>query len=271
MKRGFGRVAICAALALAVLGATPTLAAKIGLVSSDKTTNNVVKNFLVSTGQFADSDITYIQTSATWGGSTPTLATLKQYDALLVWTNWNPVDPTALGNVLADYVDAGGGVVISPFASSRAVASVGGKFATADYNPFVSSGAISSAAVNLGTIVEPTSPIMDGVTTLSTSKRDNVTVASGATVLANWQDGVVAVALGKNNRVVGINTYPGETTLLNDPKTSVVYPSGDYARLYANALTFAATPAPVPEPSTMLAGGTILAGIPCFFRRRRRK
>ena len=47
---------------------------------------------------------------------TPTLATLQQYSAVLVWANHCFNNPTALGNVLADYIDGGGVVVVSVFA-----------------------------------------------------------------------------------------------------------------------------------------------------------
>src|SRR5262249_22039984 len=49
---------------------------------------------------------------------TPTLAQLQQYDAVLNFTNYPPTNPSALGNVLADYVDGGGGLVLATFSFS---------------------------------------------------------------------------------------------------------------------------------------------------------
>ena len=46
------------------------------------------------------------------GSSTPTLAQLQAYDAVLFFSDASFADPTTFGNVLADYVDAGGGVVV---------------------------------------------------------------------------------------------------------------------------------------------------------------
>ena len=46
--------------------------------------------------------------------STPTLATLLNYDAVLTWTGSSYGDAAGMGNVLADYVDANRGVVHSP-------------------------------------------------------------------------------------------------------------------------------------------------------------
>ncbi|MEM8712088.1 MAG: PEP-CTERM sorting domain-containing protein, partial [Planctomycetota bacterium] len=42
------------------------------------------------------------------GAGTPTLAELMTYDAIITWSNFNFADSAALGNVLADYHDAGG-------------------------------------------------------------------------------------------------------------------------------------------------------------------
>ncbi len=47
---------------------------------------------------------------------TPTLAELQQYSAVLVFSNYTFSDNVALGDVLADYADAGGGVVVATFA-----------------------------------------------------------------------------------------------------------------------------------------------------------
>ena len=44
--------------------------------------------------------------------SIPSLAELQNYDAVLVYSNWI-YDGTAMGNVLADYMDSGGGVVLA--------------------------------------------------------------------------------------------------------------------------------------------------------------
>ncbi|HUJ43334.1 MAG TPA: hypothetical protein VLW52_06985, partial [Opitutaceae bacterium] len=49
--------------------------------------------------------------------STPTLSTLLNYKAVLVFSDSGGFqDPTTLGNVLASYVNAGGGVVEATFA-----------------------------------------------------------------------------------------------------------------------------------------------------------
>jgi hypothetical protein len=43
--------------------------------------------------------------------ATPTLGQLLPYDVVVTWSNYNYANSTAIGNVLADYVDSGGKVV----------------------------------------------------------------------------------------------------------------------------------------------------------------
>ena len=47
---------------------------------------------------------------------TPTLGQLQQYNIVYAFSNNGWFDATAMGNVLADYEDAGGVVVVSTFA-----------------------------------------------------------------------------------------------------------------------------------------------------------
>jgi len=49
---------------------------------------------------------------------TPTLQQLSAYNTVVAYTNSPPSDPAALGDVLADYVDAGGCVVVATYAMS---------------------------------------------------------------------------------------------------------------------------------------------------------
>src|SRR5262249_36656916 len=50
---------------------------------------------------------------------TPALADLEAYDGVLVWNDYAFADPVTLGNNLADYVDAGHGVVVATFANAN--------------------------------------------------------------------------------------------------------------------------------------------------------
>lgn len=236
------------------LSITPSWAIKVGLLGADFDVYNL-ENYLIDTGRFTADDLTFVDVYAT----TPTLDEIKAFDAVLVWSNTLFQDKVTLGNNLANYVDWGGGVVISGFAF-YSINDVGlaGRITTADYSPFTH-GDINYNPVTLGTIVQPTHQLMSGVSSLSTSFSEVVGARANAAVLAYWNNGLPAVAVGNNHRVIGINMYSGALTLQGM--------GGDYPTLYANALESAASAAP--EPSGMCAAGIGLAGLLGFMKRRR--
>lgn len=71
--------------------------------------NSDVQAKLTATGRFSSVGLIDVV------NTTPTLATLIQYQAVLVYPDAPYFNATALGNVLADYFDAGGGVVEAVF------------------------------------------------------------------------------------------------------------------------------------------------------------
>ncbi len=98
--------------------ATATLAGSavgqdVALVAAASTAQlEEIQRVIEDTG-FLDS-VTFITTTT----QTPSADDLAAFDAVMVWTNLTPDDPDGLGDALADYVDAGGGVVVSVFANS---------------------------------------------------------------------------------------------------------------------------------------------------------
>ena len=151
---------------------------------------------------------------------TPTLDELLAFDSVLVWTNTTPQSTDAFGDVLADYVDAGGGVVVAVFANSSTTTNrdIGGRWrANPDYEVIVPRSGNQSGAASLGTILEPDHPIMDGVTTFfggTSSFRPRVTTLNpGARAIAEWDDGRVLVAIGANEKRVDLGFYPPPSTV----------------------------------------------------------
>ncbi len=157
--------------------------------------------------------------------TTPTLGDLLAYDVVVTWSNYQYADSTAMGNVLADYVDAGGAVVHSVFNWSGTWG-LGGRFVTDGYSPLTSlnSGNHYSTA-NLGTY-DPSHPLMAGVTSASDYYRDYVDLTAGATLVASWDDGEEFVAA--KDRVVGINSYTGIYYLW----------TGDIGVIFHNAINY---------------------------------
>ncbi|HEY3755801.1 MAG TPA: hypothetical protein VGL42_06590 [Opitutaceae bacterium] len=142
---------------------------------------------------------------------TPSLSLLQGFDEVLEYTDYPSNDPTALGNVLGQYVAGGGHVVIGTYAMSDPWA-VGGSIAS--LNPLVNvgsntgvSGAIvlTAAGANLGVGVD--------FNTLSYYNNGNFadpTLAAGATLLATDGAGVDMIAINSANNVIGFNTFPND-------------------------------------------------------------
>jgi len=98
--------------------------------------------------------------------STPTLADLQDYDCVIVWSNYPFLDAVALGNVLADYMEAkGGAVIVCEFALYNLTNyGLAGRFMT-DYCPFTLGNQLYGEHF-LGWY-DPAHPIMENVTQCS--------------------------------------------------------------------------------------------------------
>ena len=144
--------------------------------------------------------------------ATPSLATLTPYTVVLAYTNFVPQNPTALGNVLADYVDAGGGLVLTTYAFSTPW-SIQGRVTTSGYSPLVNVGQNGDVSGTL-TAVVPGDAVFEGVNLAAVSYFHNFNfarpgLAPGATLLAT--DGAGRNMIGRSGaaRVVGLNLFPG--------------------------------------------------------------
>jgi hypothetical protein len=131
---------------------------------------------------------------------TPTLAELQVFDAVLVFTNSTPQSSVVLGDNLADYVDGGGGVVLTMFAIRATVANrtVEGRFLTDNYYCIERSvGSSTTGNATLGTIHVPGHPLLTGVTTFdggSSSFRSPAALNASATRVADWSTGQILMA-----------------------------------------------------------------------------
>lgn len=227
-----------AATLLLLAGATPALAAipKVAIMaanSSSSTTTitdaiNMVRG--TSLAEITAADIFDVSSS----GTLPTAATLKAtYDAVAVYSYYKI--KTGFGQVLADYLALGGGVVIfdcetastdygidNPWASDRMMI------------PMVSESSFLKNEVHLGTIVVPGTSLLDGVTNFGCMTGSTncwhlpaaTPILHDGTVVARWSDDTPLIVTGQfgSGTVVELNFFPvpAEDTYNNgwDPATN---------------------------------------------------
>lgn len=242
MHRPLASRVLLAGAATLLCAATAEAQIRVALCAAES--SNTACNFtdpqtkLLATSLFSVVDIINVTAA---GGGTPTLAQLQQYDALMVWTNSTPADNVAWGNVLADYVDAGGGVVVTVYANSTTTAgrNIAGRWQTGYEVIMDQSGNASGAGGALGTVHVPGHPVMNGVTSFTGgtigSRPNGTALEVGATLIAEWNNGKVLVAVGANPRRVDLGFFPVGAPCT----TSVGYATGG-EQLMANALVFVA-------------------------------
>lgn len=169
-------------------------------------------------------------------GFTPTpLATLLNYGAIFLWTNFSPSNPVAWGDRLKEYVDAGGKVVMAVYAFSNTGDpwEMQGGIMGAGYSPFVLTNdryfaPFSGITLNFGTALIA-HPILNGVTEFQFGGNSNYTkvqVAPGATLVAKDNNNIPVIGTNATGSVIGFNLYPGNVF----PKSNGVW------KAIANAL-----------------------------------
>ncbi len=192
------------------------------------TWNNDVQSKLVSTGVFRAVDI--INGSTT----TPTVAQLQKYDAVLVYSDVGFASAGTLGDNLATYWDGGGRVVVATF--GNASVPVGGRWASDNYKLIATGGQGGGNEVAALQIVEPLNPLAAGVTTLTSTAgfRSSGAAINGGVVVIKWGSGAPLVVRGvKNGRALAeLNFYPPSVAVRAD------FWAGHGARLMANALQY---------------------------------
>ena len=214
-----------------------TLNVVVCAAESDSSLILDVADKLLASGQF--NSVSIIQVNVV----TPTLTELQTFDAALVYSDSTYANAAALGDVMADYVDAGGGVVCALFELSNYSTShyMQGRWLAGGYGVVPASSFVTGQQ-QLGTVYDPSHPIMTGVTTFdggtSSFRPGTTTLTPGATLVAAWSDGkpLVAVKLMGNVPRADLGFYPTSSDMSSDFWNSAT--DGDL--LMANALTWVA-------------------------------
>jgi hypothetical protein len=214
-----------------------------GAPSGGPTWNDDVQAKLMATGQFGTVDIIDVHTI------TPTLAQLQAYDAVLVYSDNTYADSNALGNVMADYVDSGGGVVCAMFEIGygsglpHPLCQMRGRWDAQGYYVIPRTQQYGPPQATLGTVYDPTHPIMQGVSSFdggTSSFRPiyTTTIPPGSTRVADWNDTSPLVVTKTISGVprADLGLYPPSS----DARSDFWVSSTDGALLMANALAWVA-------------------------------
>ena len=188
--------------------------------------------------------------------NTPTSAYLSNYSAVLVYPNQDFADEVTLGNVLADFIDAGGIVAVA-WPGEPDHKDVGGRFRTDGYYP-VETASTAHGSIRNATLVPVAvgHPLLSGVVSFDNGANSygntGLAPTAGATLVAEYSTGAPLIVTAGN--VTYLNFFPPSA----DSRSDFWVASTDGGRIMANALGYeAVAPATVPDAPTV---GTATAG-----------
>ncbi len=176
----------------------------------------------------------------------PSLSQLSVFDSILVVTG-NRAGAltggglgTQLGNILDDYVVAGGRVVFSAFSGKSGIGVDGQILALA---PYVSTGSSNAPAgsLNMGT-ANTAHFVFDNVSSFQSAHANDIALSANGILLASYHSGTLGVLTTLGDSVMLINGFPA---------TQGNYSNGsDFGLVFANALAGPGTTAN-PEPASL--------------------
>ncbi|KAN0028293.1 hypothetical protein ACTFIV_010134 [Dictyostelium citrinum] len=150
----------------------------------------------------------------------PTLEELQKYTSILIYSYNSSafLDGQLMGDVLSDYVDNGGGVVVTVFTNCNNLRNgfLKGRFLDQNYHPIIPArqhDTNGKKPLNLGKIHVPDHPILHGVKSLEGGRSSFFCLGAinpEAKLVAEWSNGVPLIAdlRKKKGRVVALNFFP---------------------------------------------------------------
>ena len=148
---------------------------------------------------------------------TPSAAEFSTYDCVYTWVNTSYADPGTFGDRLADYVDAGGTVILGSFCTYRLMNALAGRIMTASYSP-VYSPTGDNHYTFAGYARDGATCLYQGISDLAfgTYVRDTLALQGSGRVDGHYRDGEIAAAYRPDKKVIYINgcgaTQLGEET-----------------------------------------------------------
>jgi len=174
------------------------------LIVTPDSTGGDISPLLAVLATYPDLNVTVWDNTA----GSPTSTDMAPYDVVMIGNDltWESqsLDKAAIGNAVADYIDAGGKVIESLYVQSFDAWGFSGRYMTDGYSPFTVAS-LDSWTADTMSIIEPSHPVMAGVTSVADNwGHQNPGLAVGATSLATWTNsGYQAVAANEN--VVALN------------------------------------------------------------------
>jgi len=231
--------------------ASATLPKVLVVASASASYKSDVVSKISATGLYASVDLFDA------GIGTPTVSQMGLYEHLFVFSDSGFNNSVALGNNLADYLDAGGGVVVATF--SVGSAPLGGRIVSGGYLPYNSGGQNQGTRLYLVPDL-PGHALLSGVASLdggSSSFHGTVSLAAGATLVAHWTNNMPLVMFKKvaARPVVALNFYPPSS----DARSDFWVASTGGVRLMTNALAYTIQAASPPDIALEAPTGTAVS------------
>lgn len=176
--------------------------------------------------------------------SIPPLDVLTRFDAILLYTVEvleYPDENDSIGDIMADYIDSGGGIVLCQGAMRGYAIGIGGRLRAPGYSPFLPGshgGIFDDRKIELSSISFPLHPIFYGIDILNITSPGlwslpHPILDELAILLAKDQFEANAISINSNGNIIGLNIWPSFVFSSYDR-----YPEA--ARLIANSLMFVA-------------------------------
>lgn len=155
---------------------------------------------------------------------TPDAALLATYDCVYTWANFAYANNVLFGDRLADFVDAGGSVVLGVFCTYTSGNFLSGRIMTAGYSPVISPPGANHFS-DSAYIGDGVTCLHTGVSAYSCFYRDYLAPLGGGLVDGHYADGEISGAYRPDYKVLytnGAGAFP-------------ISGAGDWAKLIANA------------------------------------
>ncbi|KAJ3436608.1 hypothetical protein M0812_18667 [Anaeramoeba flamelloides] len=190
--------------------------------------------------------------------TTPTLGEISRFDCIFIYSTIEPFkDASTLGNILADYVDDGGGLVISsyrtmiknPFKWKNS--KLEGRLVSLDFLPCQAGELVSLKRAKLGKILLKDHPLIKGLENFDGGTKSyrittkfQLNSETEGQLIAKWADGIPFIAWKKKKQtgsgmVVFLNFQPVSGNCYQDRGRYSHWLNTDGRKMISNAIRWA--------------------------------